>query len=85
MAYVPRDDDEYRQKDEVPSRGRRLLHKLRYKLKLSYNSLIYSTITLNCFQLISVVLFTAVLFLITGYLLASQYYEYLLTQDAILR
>ena len=77
MSYIPSDDDEYRQKDEVPSRWQRLFNKVRLKL-YSNNKLMSSTITLNYFQLVSVVLFTGVLFLITGYLLASQYYQYLL-------
>lgn len=77
MSYIPSDDDEYRQKDKVHSRWRRILHKVFYKLKL--NKLLYSKLTLNTLQLISLVLFTGVLFLITGYLLASQYYEYLMT------
>ncbi len=74
MSYIPSDNDEYRQKDKVPSRWRRLLHKSAYKL----NSIIAYKLTLNTLQWISLVLFTGVLFLIAGYLLASQYYEYLL-------
>ena len=74
MSYIPSDDDEYRQKDEVPSRWRRLLHKFAYKL---YYKLVYSQLTLNYFQLVSLLLFTGVLSSIFTYLFITQNLAYL--------